>query len=48
MYNMLHYIDPNKVLILTIKELVLSTYYKYDALLINQRKNNSYYDKIIR
>ena len=39
--------DINKILILKIKELILSTMNKYDALLIKQRKDNTYYDKII-
>jgi len=39
--------DKNKLLILKIKELILSSFYKYDNLLINERKNNTYYDKII-
>ena len=39
--------DQNKLLILKIKELILSSFYKYDNLLINERKNNTYYDKII-
>ena len=45
---MLHYnVHPNKVIVLNIKELVLSCYNIYDYVFIKQRKNNSYYDKII-
>jgi hypothetical protein len=41
-------LHPDKVLVLHIQELILSSYYKYDFLLIKQRKNNTYYDKIIK
>lgn len=44
---MFNSINPNKILILKIKELILSPFNKYDTLLIKQRKNNTYYDKII-
>jgi len=44
---MFNYINPNKILIIKIKELVLSTINKYDIFLIKERKNNTYYDKII-
>jgi hypothetical protein len=40
--------NPNKVLILNIKELVFLPYYNYDNLLIRQRAKNTYYDKIIQ
>ena len=40
--------NPNKVLILNIKELVFLHYYNYDNLLIRQRAKNTYYDKIIQ
>ena len=47
MYNSTKY-NVNKMLILKITELVLSSYYKYDNLLIKQREKNTYYDKIIK
>jgi hypothetical protein len=45
---MINSINPNKILILKIKELILSTMNKYDIFLIKERKDNTYYDKIIK
>lgn len=45
---MINYINPNKILIIKIKELVLSTMNKYDSFLIKERKDNTYYNKIIK
>jgi hypothetical protein len=41
-------LHPDKILVLNMKELILSSYYKYDFFLIKQRTNNTYYDKIIK
>ena len=41
-------LHPDKVLVLYIQELILNSYYKYDFLLIKQRTNNTYYDKILK
>jgi hypothetical protein len=41
-------LHPDKILVLNMKELILSSSYKYDFFLIKQRTNNTYYDKIIK
>ena len=41
-------LHPEKVLVLNIKELILSSYNKFDYLLIKQRLHNTYYDKIVK
>jgi hypothetical protein len=38
-------VNPNKILIIKIKELMLSPFNKYDSFLIKERKDNTYSDK---